>query len=247
MKDWVRGKVVGKRTWTEGLCSLQLDAPVADFRAGQYIQVALDVEGERIGRHYSLVNPPQERPLELLFNEVTSGALTTNLSNLVPGDSVRVSARAGGHFTLETVLPAANLWLLATGTGLGVFLSMLRTPDPWERFGRVILVHGVRFGADLVYPETIASIGATHTGRFTYIPVVSRESWPMALSGRITTLLASGILEDQAGARIGPECSHVMLCGNSAMIKDAKRILEGHGLMRHRPDAPGQYSAEHYH
>jgi ferredoxin--NADP+ reductase len=247
MKDWVKGKVVGKRTWTEGLCSLQLDAPVADFRAGQYIQVALDVEGERIGRPYSLVNPPQERPLELLFNEVNSGTLSANLSHLVPGDSVWVSARAGGHFTLETVLPASNLWLLATGTGLGVFLSVLRTTDPWERFGRVILVHGVRFGADLVYPETIAAIAETRGEQFTYIPVVSRESWPLALAGRITTRLASGELEDQVSAWIAPESSHVMLCGNSAMIRDARQVLEGRGLIRHRRDVPGHYSAEHYH
>lgn len=247
MREWVEGRVVGKHIWTEGLCSLQLDAPVADFRAGQYIQVASDVEGERIGRPYSLVNPPQERPLELLINEVTAGTLTAYLSHLEPGDRVWVSARAGGYFTLETVLPTATLWLLGTGTGLGVFLSMLRTSDPWDRFERVILVHGVRVGADLVYPGTIASIAASHAERFSFIPVVSREPWPLALSGRITTLLASGAIEDQAGARIGPEHSHVMLCGNSAMIKDARQILEGRGLVRHRRDVPGQYSAEHYH
>jgi ferredoxin--NADP+ reductase len=130
---------------------------------------------------------------------------------------------------------------------LGVFLSVLRTTDPWERFGRVILVHGVRVGADLVYPETIAAIAKTRGEQFTYIPVVSRESWPLALAGRITSRLASGELEDQVGTPISPESSHVMLCGNSAMIRDARQILEGRGLIRHRSDVPGQYSAEHYH
>jgi ferredoxin/flavodoxin---NADP+ reductase len=247
MRDWVKGTVVGKHVWADGLYSLQLDAPVADFRAGQYIKVALDIDGERVGRAYSLVSPPPDRPLEVLFNEVPGGPLTPYLSNLNPGDSVWVSAEPGGIFTLETVPSAETLWLLATGTGLGVYLSMLRTPDPWERFRRVVLVHGVRSAADLVYGETITAIAARHGDRFIFVPAVSRESYLPGLDGRITDLLSSGALEDRAGGRITPESSHVMLCGNSAMIKDAKLILEARGLVRHRRNAPGHYSAEHYH
>ena len=247
MSEWVKGTVVGKHTWAAGLYSIQLEAPLAEFRAGQFVKVALDLDGARVGRPYSLVNPPSERPLEILFNEVPAGPLTPYLSHLNSGDAVWVSAQAGGIFTLETVQPAATLWLLATGTGLGVYLSMLRTPDPWERFERVILVHGVRAGADLVYRETIAAIAARWGERFSFVAAVSRESFPQTLSGRITDLLLSGKLEGAVEARIEPSSSHVMLCGNALMIKDVKLILEERGLVRHRRNAPGHYSTEQYH
>ena len=247
MNDWVKATVVGKHAWTEGLYSMQFDGPVADFKAGQYIKVALDIEGDRVGRPYSLVNAPQERPIEIYFNEVPEGPLTPRLSDLNLGDTVWLSAKPGGIFTLETVAPAPTLWLLATGTALGVYLSILRSPDPWERFERVVLVHGVRHGADLAYDETIAAIGARHGDRFAFVPAVTREERPGALPGRISDLLTDGRLEAHLGQRITAETSHVMLCGNSAMIKDVKVILEDRGLVRHRRHAPGQYTTEQYH
>jgi ferredoxin/flavodoxin---NADP+ reductase len=247
MNDWVKAKVVGKHQWAEGLFSLQFNGPIAEFKAGQYIKVALDIEGERIGRPYSLVNAPQDQPLEIYFNEVPQGPLTPPLSALNPGDEVWLTATAGGIFTLETIEPADTLWLLATGTGLGVYLSILRTAEPWERFKRVILVHGVRQAADLAYAETLAEIRERHGERFRFLPVVSREDMNGALSGRITDLLLDGQLETQADAIIEAATSHVMLCGNSEMIKDAKALLEARGLVRHRRHAPGHYTTEQYH
>ena len=247
MNDWVKARVVGKHQWAEGLFSLQFEAPVADFVAGQYIKVGLDIDGERVGRPYSLVNAPQDHPLEIYFNTVPEGPLSTQLAALNVGDSLWLSSTASGIFTLETVEPAKTLWLLGTGTGLGVYLSILRSPDPWERFDRVILVHGVRQGADLAYGETLADIGRRHEGRFSFVAAVSREPWPDALAGRITDLLTDGRLETRLGSVIEPISSHVMLCGNSAMIKDAKVILEARGLVRHRRHAPGHYTTEQYH
>lgn len=247
MNDWVKARVVGKHRWTEGLYSLQFEAPITDFVAGQYIKVALDIEGERVGRPYSLVNAPGEQPIEIFFNEVPLGPLTPPLSALNPGDTVWLTATAGGIFTLETVRPTRDLWMLATGTGLGVYLSILRSPDPWRLFERVILVHGVRQGADLAYSETLDEIAGRYPGRLTRVAAVSRESWPTALSGRITDLLTGGELERHVGLTIDPTTSHVMLCGNSAMIKDAKVILEARGLVRHRRQAPGHYTTEQYH
>ncbi len=248
MSEWVKGTVVGKHEWADGLFSMQIEAPISDFTAGQYVKVALDIAGERIGRPYSLVNPPGERPLEIYFNEVPEGPLTPPLSGLNPGDQVWVSATAGGVFTLDSVEPAETLWLLATGTALGVYLSILRSPDPWQKFRRVILVHGVRLASSLAYGETIAAIAERHAERFSFIPVVSRDAHPGgALGGRITDRLNDGTLEARAEAEIAHNSSHVMLCGNSAMIKDAKVILEARGLIRHRRHAPGQYTTEQYH
>ena len=232
MSEWVKGTVVGKHQWAEGLFSMQFDAPVSDFKAGQYTKVALDIDGERIGRPYSLVNAPGESLLEIYLN---------------PGDPVWLSETARGIFTLETVEPAETLWLLATGTALGVYLSILRTPEAWEKFERVVLVHGVRQSSDLTYGETLASIAETWGDRFHFLAAVSREDHGEGLRGRITALLSSGQLEAQVGTKIDSDTSHVMLCGNSEMIKDVKSILEQRGLERHRRHAPGQYTTEQYH
>lgn len=247
MNDWVKGKVVAKRRWKEGLYSMQIEAPIADFTAGQFIKVALDIDGDRVGRPYSLVNPPQERPLEIYFNEIPEGPLTPRLSELEPGDPLWLSATANGLFTLEGVAPGRELWLLATGTALGVYLSILRTPDPWRSFERVILVHGVRAADDLTYGETLQLLADEYGERFTFVPLVSREAHAGALAGRVTDLLVNGELERRVGVPISPERSHVMLCGNSEMIKDARAILEGRGLVRRRGPAPGHYTTEHYH
>lgn len=247
MSDWVKGRVIAKRRWKEGLYSMQFEAPIADFTAGQFIKVALDIDGDRVGRPYSLVNPPHQRPLEIYFTEIPAGPLTPPLSHLDPGASLWISSKPSGIFTLEGVQPGRELWLLATGTALGVYLSILRTDEPWALFERVILVHGVRQGDDLTYSETLSLIAEARRERFTFIPMVSRETHPEALPGRITDRILEGDLERCAGAPIDPARSHVMLCGNSEMIKEVKVILEARGLTRHRRQTPGHYTTEHYH
>jgi ferredoxin--NADP+ reductase len=247
MKDWISSTVVSKHRWSNGLFSMQFDTPVFDFKAGQFAKVALDIDGERIGRPYSLVNAPGEAPLEIYFNEVNQGPLTPRLSDLEPGDPIWVSTSAAGIFTLESVQPSSTLWMLATGTALGVYLSILRTSEPWNKFQRVILVHGVRNRTELTYASTLSAISDRRGDRFSFLPTLSREQNGSGLTGRITNLLTSGELEAKAGAAIDKASSHVMLCGNSEMIKDVKSILEDRGLERHRRQAPGQYSTEQYH
>jgi ferredoxin--NADP+ reductase len=247
MAEWLEGKIAGKRHWSQALYSLQIDAPLPDFTAGQYIKVALDVDGERVGRPYSLVNAPHERPLEIYFNEIPEGPLTPKLSDLGVGDRVWVSEKASGVFTLDNVVSRRHLWLLATGTALGVFLSMLKTVDAWERFERVILVHGCRNAGELSYGETIAEIQAAHENAFTFVTALTRDKSETALQGRITNLLENGTLQAAAGAELTPDDSHVMLCGNSAMIKDVRAWLEAHGMQRHRRVEPGHYTTEQYH
>ncbi|MEA3273972.1 MAG: ferredoxin--NADP reductase [Pseudomonadota bacterium] len=247
MSDWVKGRVIGKKQWNHRLFSLQIDAPIHDFKAGQFTKVALDIGNERVGRPYSLVNAPQERPLEIFFNEVPEGPLTPRLSDLVTNDGLWLSARPGGVFTMENVVQRRHLWLLATGTALGVYLSILRTPEPWTQFDRVVLVHGVRTADELAYGEAVASLKERRGERFNFLPLLSRERRGDALYGRITQLLESGVLEARAGLRIHPDDSHLMLCGNSEMIKEVRDLLEARGLRRHRRNEPGHYTTEQYH
>jgi ferredoxin--NADP+ reductase len=209
--------------------------------------VALDLEGERVGRPYSLVNAPDEQPLEIYFNEIPEGPLTPKLSDLEVGDRIWVSAKANGVFTMNNVVSRRHLWMLATGTALGVYLSMLKTQEPWERFERIILVHGARNAGELSYGETIAELQAAHEGHFTFVTALTRDASETSLQGRITNLLENGALEAAADAKITAEDSHLMLCGNSAMIKDVRAWLEAHGLKRHKRLEPGHYTTEQYH
>ncbi len=247
MKDWVKGRVVAKRQWNHRLYSMQFDAPVADFKAGQFTQVALDIGEERVGRPYSLVNAPQERPLEIYFNAVPEGPLTPRLSDLNPGDEVWIASTASGVFTLDAMPAARDLWLIATGTALGVYLSILRTADPWERFERVLLVHGVRSSDELTYGDTLGALRDAYGDRFGFVPVLSRERREGILHGRIPPLLVSGEVEARAGVAIEAEHSHLMLCGQAEMIKEVRVFLEARDMRRNRRNEPGHYTTEQYH
>ena len=172
MEKWVAAKVAGKRRWTDRLYSLQVDAPEVTFVAGQFGRVALPApEGSAepmLGRPYSFVNAPGTQPHEFYFITVPDGPLTPRLAALEPGDPVWLLRNANGFFSVGEIPAADALWCLATGTGIGPFLSMLRTPETWEKFQRVVLVHAVRFAEELTYREVIADIAAAHPGAFTY-------------------------------------------------------------------------------
>lgn len=247
MLKWTKGEIVENRQWTETLFSLRLEALLQDFNAGQFIQIAMDIDDERIARSYSLVNAPWERPLEIYFNEVPEGPLTPRLSELNPGDSIWVSEKASGTFILERVPQCRDLWLFATGTALGVYLSILKTDTPWQRFEKIVLVHGCRTAEELTYGNTIDELICRYGGQFAFLPLLSREQIEAVLHGRVTTLLADGTIEKRAGRVVTGQSSHVMLCGNSAMIKDMRVLLEARGLHRHTSHKPGHYTTEIYH
>ncbi|HCX32528.1 MAG TPA: ferredoxin--NADP(+) reductase [Rhodocyclaceae bacterium] len=243
---WVEGTVTEKVEWTPQLFSLRVDAPVEAFEAGQFTKLALEIGGEVVGRPYSIVNPPAERPLDFYFGIVKRGHLSLRLAALRAGDRVLVGPRASGFLTLSEVPEGRALWLLATGTGIGPFLSILRTVEPWRRFGRVVLAHAVRTAAERAYVDVIEGIERAHPGAFAFVPFVSREATAFALSGRIPQAIADGRLEERAGAALDPEASRVMLCGNPDMVRDAAAALAARGFRKHRRREPGQILVENY-
>lgn len=216
------------------------------FRAGQFVKIGLEMGGDIVGRPYSLVNAPQEQTLEFYFSVIPEGPLSPRLATLAAGDRVLVAPHASGFLVLDEVPPANHLWLLSTGTGIGPFLSILKTADPWRRFQRVVLVHAVRSLDELSYRRTIVNIAEANMHRFCYIPLVSREAADYALSGRIPLAIADGRLEARAHLALDPAQSHVMLCGNPAMIEESVAVLKSRGLTKNRRKAPGQISVESY-
>lgn len=246
MTAWNPGKVVEFKQWNKALFTLYVESGIAPFEAGQFVKIALEIDGEITGRPYSLVNPPDSRPLEFYCIEVPNGRLTSRLVGLRPGDDILVAPRAHGFMILDEVPQSKHLWLMATGTGVGPFLSILGTDKPWQRFERVALVYAVRTVSDLSYRERIAEISAKHPGQFTFIPFISREPTDFALPGRIPQAIADGRLEAHAGMTISAQDSHVMLCGNPQMVKDTSDALIARGLKKHRRFEPGQITSENY-
>jgi len=250
MSKWVQGKLVGKKRWTDRLVSIEIAAPEVAFTAGQFARLGLPAppgsKEEMIGRPYSFVNPPGTPHHEFFFNVLPEGPLSPRLALLESGDPVWLLPNANGFFTMAEVPEAEALWCISTGTGIGPFLSILRTADPWDKFGRVVLVEAVRVAADLAYRDVIDSVQREHDGAFSYVPVVSREPHPHALPGRIPALISDGRLESRAGLALSSENSHVMLCGNPAMVDDVQAVLATRGMKRHRRREPGHITLETY-
>jgi ferredoxin--NADP+ reductase len=199
-----------------------------------------------LGRPYSFVNPPQRGPHEFYFIVVPEGPLSPRLAALQAGDSLWLGPRANGFFTVGEVPAAEALWCVSTGTGIGPFLSMLRTDEPWEKFDRVVLVHGVRYARELTYQDAIGEIRDARRGAFTYVAMVTREAHAAAMPGRITAAIADGRLEARASLALTAENAHVMLCGNPEMIEDAQKVLAQRGMRRHRRREPGHITLETY-
>jgi ferredoxin--NADP+ reductase len=245
MSGWLDGRVLENRQWTDTLFSLRVAAPRLPFEAGQFVRIALDIGGERIPRPFSFVNAPEDPVLEFYGVIVPGGPLSPHLARLKAGDPLYVADNPAGWLILTEVPAAEDLWLVATGTGIAPFLSILRTEEPWQRYKRVILVHGVRNANELVYGDLINRLMLAHSGKLSYVRFVSREQLPGVLAGRIPAAVGDGRLE-AAAAAISPERSQFMLCGNPDMLKDMAVALAGRGLKKHRRRSPGQITVESF-
>lgn len=243
---WIEGVVAANTHHTQNLFSLQIEADVAPFEAGQYTSLALDIDGERVAQPYSILNVPGARPLEFFFYTQLDGKLSARLSRLQVGDSVFVQQLPEGSFTLSNVPQGNDLWLLATGTGVAPFLSLLRTPEVWQRFEHVILVYAVRQWHDIAYTELIENLKKDYPDRFRFVPFVSREKIADTIHGHIPASITNGTIERVAGKALSLSDSQIMLCGNPGMVQDALAALEQKGFIRSLDGKSGQITLEAY-
>lgn len=246
MSKWVEGKIVEQKQWAPGLFSLFVQADIAPFIAGQFAQLSLTPDEPKLFRPYSFASAPHEPILEFYYDLIVGGALTPTLVEKKPGDPIWVGQKAAGRFILSEVPDASTLWMFATGTGFGVFLSLLKTAEPWQRFQQLILVHSVRKITSLSHPALIQVWQQRFPQRFHYVPVVTREPQAQIFSQRIPELLETGQLESHVKCDIAPSHSQIMLCGNPAMVAQVTQWLQGRGLQMNRPRQPGHITTENY-
>lgn len=247
MAEWVNGKVTQVQHWTDGLFSITVNAPIDSFTAGQFAKLALEIDGERIQRAYSYVNAPSDPNLEFYLVTVPEGKLSPRLSQLNPDSEVMVTKEAAGFFVLEEVPDCHTLWMLATGTAIGPYLSILQEGKDLERFSNLVLVHAVRFARDLSYLPLMQQLQQRYNGKLRIQSVISREEVAGSLSGRVPTVLKDGRLEAAVGLPLDAETSLVMLCGNPQMVRDTQQMLKEHRQMRkHLRRKPGHITSEHY-
>lgn len=245
LHKWSPGRVVELHRWADALYSLRVEAEIEPFEAGQFGRLGLMLDGEFVSRPYSFVNAPAERPLDFYFIVIPDGRLSPKLAALRPGDTVWVARKPSGFFTLSQVPAGKFLWLLATGTALGPFLSILKTQTPWQRFLKIVLVHGVRTRSELAYQATIAGFRSVHLRQFRFFSSVTREPGG-DFSVRIPQAIESGLLEELAGTALAPEDSQVMICGNPEMVKDTVALLQARGFKENLRKSPGQITTERY-
>ncbi|MCU5773563.1 ferredoxin--NADP(+) reductase [Erwiniaceae bacterium BAC15a-03b] len=247
MAEWITGKVTKVTNWTDSLFSITVHAPVAAFNAGQYAKLALEVDGERVQRAYSYVNAPSDENLEFYLVTVPEGKLSPRLFALRPGDELMITKDAAGFFILDEIPECETLWMLATGTAIGPYLSILQEGKDLERFRHIVLVHAARFAADLSYLPLMQQLQQRYNGKLQIQTVVSREEVAGSLTGRVPALIESGQLEQAVDLKIDAETSHVMLCGNPQMVRDTQQLLKDTRQMRkHLRRKPGHMTSEHY-
>lgn len=223
--------------------------PAFRFTPGHYARLGLGPPEAIVWRPYSIASAAVAGHLDFQFTLVPGGAFSELFGRMVPGDAIRVDARSFGFLTIDPLAPGGALWMLSTGTGLAPFICILQQDALWQRHARVVLVHSVRYGAELM-GDAIAAAMATRAPeereRFVYIPVVTREAAPGALNARLGELLRGGALEQHGGAALDAEHSRAMLCGNPDMIKEMRALLKERGMLAGRRGALGQIAAEGY-
>jgi len=252
-EKYTRQTLLDVQPLTPNLFSLRITRDAGfRFRAGQFARLGVTkADGSVVWRAYSMVSSPFDEHLDFYSIVVPGGEFTSELSRLREGDELLVDRQAFGYLTLDRFVDGRDLWLLATGTGIAPFLSILQDFEAWERFERIKLVYSVREARELAYLDLIEGLEkreylAEHAGKLQFIPVVTREQHPGALNGRITTLIENGELERAAGLELIPEHSRVMLCGNPQMIDDTRKVLKARDMNLSLSRRPGQVAVETY-
>ncbi len=252
MSNYSNETVLSVHHWNDTLFSFKTTRDTGlRFHNGHFVMIGLEVEGRPLMRAYSIASPNYAEHLEFLSIKVQNGPLTSRLQHLKEGDQILVSRKPVGTLVLDDLRPGKHLYLFGTGTGLAPFMSVIQDPDTYERFDKVVLVHGVRVVSEFAYADFINQvlpeddfIGELVRDKLIYYPTATRE--PFKYQGRLTDLLLSGKLCADIGLPdLDPAVDRAMICGSPAMLKDTCDILDAKGFqISPSQGVPGDYVIE---
>jgi ferredoxin--NADP+ reductase len=237
--------------WNDSLFSFKTTRDQSlRFENGHFVMIGLEVDGKPLMRAYSIASPNYEEELEFFSIKVQDGPLTSILQNIKIGDELFVSSKPTGTLVVDHLLPGRNLYLIATGTGLAPFISIIQDPEVYERYDNVICTHGVRYVSELAYQDLIENslpknefFGEEVTEQLIYYPTVTREDFRN--QGRLTDLMTSGKLFEDIGLPTpDPEQDRFMICGSPSMLKDTCDIIDGWGFKESRQGIKAHYVIE---
>ncbi|MBE7374927.1 ferredoxin--NADP reductase [Pseudomonas lopnurensis] len=244
--------VLSVRHWNDTLFSFTTTRdPGLRFENGHFVMIGLGVEGKPLMRAYSIVSANHDEHLEFLSIKVPDGPLTSRLQHLKAGDPILVSRKPVGTLVMHDLRPGKHLYLFGTGTGLAPFMSIVRDPEAYERFDKIVLVHCVRRVSELAYHDYLTQqlpehefLGEDVRAKLIYYPTVTRE--PFRNQGRITSLIESGKLAGDIDLpRLNPDSDRVMLCGSPAMLDELSAMLDTMGFeVSPQQGEPGDYVIE---
>ena len=251
MSAFHEAQVLSVHHWTDKLFSFTTTRdPAFKFSNGHFTMIGLKTEAKPLVRAYSIASANYEENLEFLSIKVPNGPLTSKLQHIEVGDTVIVGRKPTGTLLIDYLLPGKRLYLLSTGTGLAPFMSIVRDPATYEKFERVILVHGVREVDELAYREYLTDhlpthefLGETVAKQLSYYPTVTREEF--INQGRVTELLDNGKLHDDLNLPpLDAAEDRVMICGSPEMLRDLKGMMEARGFHEGNTSRPGDFVIE---
>jgi ferredoxin--NADP+ reductase len=244
-------RVVSVTHYTTDLFSFRITRPSSfRFRSGEFVMIGLPNAEKPVFRAYSIASPAWDEELEFYSIKVPDGPLTAHLQKIVPGDTVLLRPKSTGTLVLDALTPAKRLWMIATGTGLAPFASLIRDPESYEKFDELVLTNTCRDVADLAYGNALVEavrsdplIGELAEGRLRYYATTTREASPRM--GRITTLIDNGkLFADLDVAPFNRETDRIMICGSMEMLKDVKQRAEDAGLKEGSNSEPADFVVE---
>ncbi len=248
----LKEQVLEVHHWTESLFSFKTTRdPGFRFRNGHFTMMGLEQEGGRpLLRAYSITSANYEDHLEFFSIKVADGPLTSQLQHIQPGDEIVLNRKSTGTLVTDALLPGKHLWLVSTGTGLAPFMSIIKDPEVYQQFDKVILTHGVRTVNELAYQQFITQtlpkneyFGDEVQQKLLYYPTVTRETYRN--QGRITDALCSGELSNRLGLpAMNTDSDRFMICGSPSMLKDTCAILDKAGFAEARNGKLGHYVIE---
>lgn len=237
--------------WTDRLFSFRTTRdPSFRFENGQFAMIGLMVEGRPLLRAYSMASPNHDEGLEFFSIKVPNGPLTSRLQHLKIGDTVLIGKKPTGTLVQDSLLAGRNLYLVSTGTGFAPFASIVRDFAIYERYEKVVAMHGCREIAELGYSRAVTEgvlgdeyLGEAAAGKLVYYPTVTRE--PFVNCGRVTDGLRDGSIPAKAGlAPLDPAVDRVMICGSEAMLKDMVVMMKQLGFDEGSSSKAGHYVIE---